>query len=124
MRNLVAFVTFDFCANWKWKYWESTDNCSQNVSSHPRKFISGFQDKLGWWSSQEQIQSDSSGSLPQVRKMGLLLWKTTQMTSHIFRVIYEAFLIMNMSLYLLPMHILLELHFSVTSQLRNWFFKV
>jgi len=42
MRNLVAFVTFDFCANWKWKYWEGTDKCSHNVSSHPRKFISGF----------------------------------------------------------------------------------
>ncbi|XP_060165632.1 regulator of G-protein signaling 7 isoform X8 [Globicephala melas] len=39
----------------------------QELLQAKKKFISGFQDKLGWCSSQEQTESDSSGSSPRIR---------------------------------------------------------
>ena len=120
----------------KW-WWENGDNCIRttitvklNLKKHtqpsPWRFSSGFQYKLGWCSNQEQIESVQLGGPPKSRCILFLLGgKKTQHKSgfHIFRTIYRLFcLVMNMHLNVLLMNVLLELGFSVISQLKSRFF--
>lgn len=124
MHNLVAFVTFDFCANWKWKCWESINKCSHNVSSHPGSLFQGFKTSLDGAAARSRLKVIHLGVHPRSSRCFCFPGKQHRLAFHIFRAIYEVFLIMNMHLCVLQMHILLELCFSVTLQLRNRFFSL